>query len=884
MPDDFGNTPATATALTPGTPVSGVLETTDDIDVFRVTAPGDGEGTHFRFTIDAAFDTPSVWESFLLTSESGEPLTFSYVAGGAFDAEANVDETQHTTQARVSVGAEPGQIIVLQVQDPGTASADASYTVRVDTVPDDHGDTQADASVLTVGSPASGLIATFTDSDVFRIAATPGIPVTVLLDGDGASETPELTFPRLSLSGPGVNYFGGDFNNPGYDVRHSFIMPASGEVYASVSATVGGMGYYSLSVTETVLIDDFPNTPETTGRVVVGGSAQGEIETPDDVDWFRVTLEAGATYIIDLEGTPTNRGTLRDTFLNPVLDPTGTRQVTRADDDSGTGHNSRLAFSPAEDGEYFIAARAFLERTGTYTVTVTELEDDYPDDTSTTGLLTIGTPTSGQTDYPYLNEIGVDSDWFRTDLEAGTLYRFRAEQATNPGQFHAVPNIHLQPGQGGQQNAIAGSQLFAPREDDTYFLSVTGFFERGYTLTGEVLFEGFDFSTSNLFFAGTNASQRGTRGDELVIGQQTDDYLRGVGGGDTLVGFEGDDLLVADETRPATSHNAATAASVYRAFQFLLGRDPDAQGLDDLAGRTLWGNTLARIIVDGQEFQTLHGDMTDAAFVDFLYGRLRGPDAASAEETAALLQVVESRGRAEAARIVINSDEYRNTLGGRDMAFLFTDPNPQSEFDVFGLYQAVLGRAPDATGFGRWDAALDNGLSLSQLAERFLGSREFTAQGNLSDRAFASLILTNLGGAAPATAVLDQAEALLAAGVSRADFAAAQTLLHRVDPTDWIRSFGTDDILIGGSGDNILIGGGLSDTFVFQQADAGFHRIFDFQAWDRIDLTDFGFADQQAARDAFTQVGNGMVFAQGDVTILVRDAGPDVLTTDDFLV
>ena len=48
--------------------------------------------------------------------------------------------------------------------------------------------------------------------------------------------------------------------------------------------------------------DDYTSDTQTTGTVTVGGSTTGDIETGGDQDWFAVTLEAGKTYRIDLEG------------------------------------------------------------------------------------------------------------------------------------------------------------------------------------------------------------------------------------------------------------------------------------------------------------------------------------------------------------------------------------------------------------------------------------------------------------------------------------------------------------------------------------------------------------------------------------------------------
>ena len=110
-----------------------------------------------------------------------------------------------------------------------------------------------------------------------------------------------------------------------------------------------------MSVAE-VSSDDHPAGPGTTGTVAVGGSATGEIELPHDHDWFSATLEAGKWYRIDLEGSSTNAGTLRDPYLRGVHDANGNLIRGTTDNHEGAGSNSRLFFQPENAGTYHIAA------------------------------------------------------------------------------------------------------------------------------------------------------------------------------------------------------------------------------------------------------------------------------------------------------------------------------------------------------------------------------------------------------------------------------------------------------------------------------------------------------------------------------------------------
>ena len=122
--------------------------------------------------------------------------------------------------------------------------------------------------------------------------------------------------------------------------------------------------------------DDEPTADVDTERSVdVGGSVTGVIEVEGDIDSIAVTLVAGVTYQIDLEGLDTGEGTLVDPFLFGVFDANLAR-VAEADDDSGVFVNSRILFTPSETGTYFIGVSSFnragVEDVGSYTLFVDE--------------------------------------------------------------------------------------------------------------------------------------------------------------------------------------------------------------------------------------------------------------------------------------------------------------------------------------------------------------------------------------------------------------------------------------------------------------------------------------------------------------------------------
>ena len=167
---------------------------------------------------------------------------------------------------------------------------------------------------------------------------------------------------------------GTTYNNGGVGLnsRVHFTAADAGTYYVAASANGDGKGTYTLSVRE--FADDFEAGAGTSGTVAVGGSARGDIEIGDDRDWFAVTLEAGGTYRIDLEGWWNGDGTLFNPYLYGVHDADGVLLAGTTDDNGGEGLNSRVRFTAEDAGTYYVAAGARGEDgEGTYTLSVEEV-------------------------------------------------------------------------------------------------------------------------------------------------------------------------------------------------------------------------------------------------------------------------------------------------------------------------------------------------------------------------------------------------------------------------------------------------------------------------------------------------------------------------------
>lgn len=154
--------------------------------------------------------------------------------------------------------------------------------------------------------------------------------------------------------------------------RLTFQAPA-GEVYLRVSGLAGARVPYSLSFRTgggrpAPPAGDPDNNPAGATAINIGVIHGAAIEPSGDVDYFRVSLQAGSVYRIDLETSGDSRIRL--------LDPSGLELAT--DDDSGARRSSQLTYSPSATGPYLIEVSAYGAETLSYSLRVEPQGSDLP--------------------------------------------------------------------------------------------------------------------------------------------------------------------------------------------------------------------------------------------------------------------------------------------------------------------------------------------------------------------------------------------------------------------------------------------------------------------------------------------------------------------------
>lgn len=225
--------------------------------------------------------------------------------------------------------------------------------------------------------------------------------------------------------------------------------------------------------------DDFSSNTSTTGRLTVGGLATGSMEYGSDEDWFRVSLQAGQTYLFSMSGMLQGAGSLYslDYTTLRIFDTQG-KYINLGNYLAMPSMPMVLQFTPASSGDYYLGAYTYDSRgTGTYTVSATvQVPDALPSDTSATAVL-----LPGQTVVGVFEQVG-DRDWYKFHAEAGQHYKFTTPKGDGMVQVSAI-DIYDSNGTLLPQS----SYPFEPLVSGDYFVSAAGFVTGTYQLKAGII-------------------------------------------------------------------------------------------------------------------------------------------------------------------------------------------------------------------------------------------------------------------------------------------------------------------------------------------------------------------------------------------------------------
>ena len=368
LPDDIGADADSAVHIPANAGTgTGVIETPGDIDWFEVQLV---KGKTYNV------DVLGAWRG-------GGTLGHPSIAG-IYDQDSNLiaDTANENGRLEFTASASANHYIAVGQQARGTAEKPpGTYTVRV--AEKDFSASRYTRGRVPVGESVVSNIERAGDNDWFAVDLVGGRTYAISLEGAasnrGTLPNPELAVHHIASNGGDLSPLADEDEDGGLggNARVVFTPETTGAYYLSArSQTPDGTGAYTLSVPDP---GDSVSEPEgqdfhaatslpILGRVAVNGYVTGEIGSLLDSDWFAVDLVAGRTYVIDLEGADTGRGTLAQPDIR-VIDEDGDLVVLGSG--GGEGNNARLVYTPTETGTYYLeASSVHAVLRSTYTLSV----------------------------------------------------------------------------------------------------------------------------------------------------------------------------------------------------------------------------------------------------------------------------------------------------------------------------------------------------------------------------------------------------------------------------------------------------------------------------------------------------------------------------------
>jgi len=509
--DDYRNNVTTTGILAVGGTASGTINAVGDHDWFRMSLTA-----NTLYTL-AANTGGLVDEDKLLM---------------VYDASGNLVDQVDASGAQLAFM--PAITGTYYVDLADLSGATGAYSLSLSSVADDYRNNPTTSGILSVGGTVSGTIDAVGDHDWFKITLAANTLYTLVAE-DGAVFDGAKIFTILDGSGSPVDQPGYVWGAQGFFAgQGAFMFAAAGTYYLDVADAYGQTGAYTLRLDS--VADDYRNNATTTGMLSVGGSATGTINAVGDHDWFKVTLTANTLYTIAAKTGNVVDGhkvlTLLDANGPLGIELTGFPVV-----------HGQLGFMPAVTGTYYVDIADWFSGTGDYSLSLAAVADDYRNNTTTTGAVSVGGTATGMID-----AFG-DHDWFKVTLTANTLYTVVVSNgAVVDGnkflRIYEASGTAL----GEQADSMRSGQLaFMPTATGTYYVDVADLLGAtgAYSLSVASVADDYRNNTTTTGILEVSAGAiSGTPNNDNLVGTTADDTLDGGAGNDTIAGGFGNDTLL----------------------------------------------------------------------------------------------------------------------------------------------------------------------------------------------------------------------------------------------------------------------------------------------------------------------------------------------------
>ena len=263
--------------------------------------------------------------------------------------------------------------------------------------------------------------------------------------------------------------------------------------------------------------------------VPVNGSTTVNVLGSGDVVYVKFNLTSGTRYNFQVMGASTNSGSLGDPEILSLYNQSGSKLANSSDDNSGTGLNASIVFTPPASSTYYAAVVSQSGTNGTASVLLNTLQflPGGQANAQSQSKVAINSPSGGEIN------LSAAQVWFQANLLLGESYQFNLTGYKDTAGFAAYPYVNAIYNSSGSK--IAGysdpgkvsstSQTFVPTVSGTFWVSVA---------SSESTVGGFQISESysNLVInsaSGTTTLTTGSGNDSLIAAPGTHTWNGGAG-------------------------------------------------------------------------------------------------------------------------------------------------------------------------------------------------------------------------------------------------------------------------------------------------------------------------------------------------------------------
>lgn len=202
----------------------------------------------------------------------------------------------------------------------------------------------------------------------------------------------------------------------------------------------------------------------------------------------------------------------------------------------------------------------------------------------------------------------------------------------------------------------------------------------------------------------------------------------------------------------ATAEFPVSEEFITQLYSSILGRKPDAEGLEYWKNRMRSGSTAADLVVGFFDSQEMNNrNLSDAEYLQYAYTAILGrkPDASGKQYW--LKEMAAGCTRKYILTGFVESTEFTNMCNefgivkGSITALAPADKNAGMTKFVVRLYRNIFGREADQGGLNDWTNRLQNGMTGCQLVEGFVYSKEF-AISDFSNEEYVEILYRTLLG------------------------------------------------------------------------------------------------------------------------------------------